>query len=118
MLKHLSTDTLLSALAKRKDVKDLITVSNNSGGLNSGVGTFLPLIYIRIIPTGTLHLDMLLNTNQVSKIIASYPGRQVVPSHPSFQLTILLTSTRTATRTSRTGSSLGRSRSSLSHKEH
>ncbi|KAF9483937.1 3-oxoacid CoA-transferase [Pholiota conissans] len=49
-------DTLLEALAKRKDeVKDLTGVSNNAGGGNSG-------------------LDKLLNTNQLSKVIASYPG--------------------------------------------
>ncbi|KAJ3512907.1 hypothetical protein NMY22_g15198 [Coprinellus aureogranulatus] len=48
-------DTLLSALAKRKEVTDLTGVSNNAGQANSG-------------------LDMLLNTNQLSKIIASYPG--------------------------------------------
>ncbi|KAF8914046.1 hypothetical protein CPB84DRAFT_1669811 [Gymnopilus junonius] len=49
-------DTLLGALTKRKEeVKDLTGVSNNAGGNNSG-------------------LDMLLNTNQLSKVIASYPG--------------------------------------------
>jgi hypothetical protein len=30
--------TLLGALAKREDVKDLIGVSNNSGGSNSELG--------------------------------------------------------------------------------
>jgi 3-oxoacid CoA-transferase len=49
-------DTLLGALAKRKDVTNLTGVSNNSGGGDSG-------------------LDKLLNTNQLSKVIASYPGR-------------------------------------------
>ncbi|PPQ75370.1 hypothetical protein CVT24_013153 [Panaeolus cyanescens] len=48
-------DTLIGAIAKRKDVKDLVGVSNNSGGGDSG-------------------LDKLLNTNQLGKIIASYPG--------------------------------------------
>ncbi|KAF4619444.1 hypothetical protein D9613_005354 [Agrocybe pediades] len=48
-------DTLLGAIAKRKDVKDLTGVSNNAGGGDSG-------------------LDKLLNTNQLSKVIASYPG--------------------------------------------
>ncbi|TEB36252.1 succinyl-CoA:3-ketoacid-coenzyme A transferase [Coprinellus micaceus] len=50
-------DTLLGALAKRKDVTDLTGVSNNAGQANSGLGEY-----------------MLLNTNQLSKIIASYPG--------------------------------------------
>jgi 3-oxoacid CoA-transferase len=48
-------DTLLDALAKRRDVKDIVGVSNNSGGDDSG-------------------LDKLINTDQLSKIIASYPG--------------------------------------------
>ncbi|KAG2020735.1 succinyl-CoA:3-ketoacid-coenzyme A transferase, variant 2 [Coprinopsis cinerea AmutBmut pab1-1] len=48
-------DTLLLALAKRKDVTNLTGVSNNAGNHNSG-------------------LDILLNTNQLSRIIASYPG--------------------------------------------
>ncbi|KAH9482396.1 Succinyl-CoA:3-ketoacid coenzyme A transferase 1, mitochondrial [Psilocybe cubensis] len=48
-------DTLLGAIAKRKDVTNLTGVSNNAGGNDSG-------------------LDKLLNTNQLSKIIASYPG--------------------------------------------
>ncbi|TFK27426.1 succinyl-CoA:3-ketoacid-coenzyme A transferase [Coprinopsis marcescibilis] len=48
-------DTLLGALAKRKDVTNLTGVSNNAGNYDSG-------------------LDKLLNTNQLSKIIASYPG--------------------------------------------
>ncbi|KAF9036654.1 succinyl-CoA:3-ketoacid-coenzyme A transferase [Panaeolus papilionaceus] len=48
-------DTLIGAIAKRKDVKDLVGVSNNSGGGDSG-------------------LDKLINTNQLGKIIASYPG--------------------------------------------
>ncbi|PPQ83264.1 hypothetical protein CVT25_004003 [Psilocybe cyanescens] len=48
-------DTLLGAIAKRKDVSDLTGVSNNAGGNDSG-------------------LDKLLNTNQLSKVIASYPG--------------------------------------------
>ncbi|CAA7265345.1 unnamed protein product [Cyclocybe aegerita] len=49
-------DTLLEALAKRKDeVGELTGVSNNSGG-------------------GDLGLDKLINTGQLSRIIASYPG--------------------------------------------
>ncbi|KAF6764828.1 succinyl-CoA:3-ketoacid-coenzyme A transferase [Ephemerocybe angulata] len=49
-------DTLLGALAKRKDeVTNLTGVSNNAGNYDSG-------------------LDKLLNTNQLGKIIASYPG--------------------------------------------
>ncbi|KAH6918970.1 succinyl-CoA:3-ketoacid-coenzyme A transferase [Coprinopsis sp. MPI-PUGE-AT-0042] len=48
-------DTLLQALAKRKDVNNLTGVSNNSGNHGSG-------------------LDILINTNQLGKIIASYPG--------------------------------------------
>ncbi|GLB35453.1 putative key enzyme for ketone body catabolism [Lyophyllum shimeji] len=49
-------DTLLGALAKRKDtVKDLTAVSNNAGSGDSGLGK-------------------LLNTDQLSKIVASYPG--------------------------------------------
>ena len=32
------TDTLLDALAKRGDVKDIVGVSNNSGGGDSGLG--------------------------------------------------------------------------------
>jgi len=49
-------DTLLSALAKRKDtVKDLIGVSNNAGSADSGLGK-------------------LLNADQLSKVVGSYPG--------------------------------------------
>ncbi|KAG5651094.1 hypothetical protein H0H81_009870 [Sphagnurus paluster] len=49
-------DTLLAALAKRKDeVKNLTAVSNNAGAGDSGLGK-------------------LLNSEQLSKIVASYPG--------------------------------------------
>ncbi|KAG6868214.1 hypothetical protein C0993_006077 [Termitomyces sp. T159_Od127] len=49
-------DTLLGALAKRKDtVRDLTAVSNNAGSADSGLGK-------------------LLNTDQLSKVVASYPG--------------------------------------------
>ncbi|KAJ7184293.1 3-oxoacid CoA-transferase [Mycena filopes] len=51
----LCADTLLGALAKRKDVKNLTGVSNNAGSGDSG-------------------LAKLLNTEQLGKIIASYPG--------------------------------------------
>ncbi|KAG6861645.1 hypothetical protein C0995_013647 [Termitomyces sp. Mi166 len=60
-LSHINTvndpiDTLLGALAKRKDtIKDLTGISNNAGSGNSGLGK-------------------LLNTNQLSKVVASYPG--------------------------------------------
>ncbi|KAJ6606469.1 hypothetical protein DFH09DRAFT_1017488 [Mycena vulgaris] len=48
-------DTLLGALAKRKDVNNLTGVSNNAGSGDSG-------------------LAKLLNTEQLGKVIASYPG--------------------------------------------
>ncbi|KAJ7273153.1 hypothetical protein C8J57DRAFT_1316931 [Mycena rebaudengoi] len=48
-------DTLLGALAKRKDVNNLTGVSNNAGAGDSGLGK-------------------LLNTDQLSKVVASYPG--------------------------------------------
>ncbi|KAJ7581390.1 3-oxoacid CoA-transferase [Mycena floridula] len=48
-------DTLLGALAKRKDVTTLTGVSNNAGAGDSGLGK-------------------LINTNQLDKIVASYPG--------------------------------------------
>ncbi|KAF7311524.1 Succinyl-CoA:3-ketoacid-coenzyme A transferase [Mycena kentingensis (nom. inval.)] len=48
-------DTLLGALAKRKDVANLTGVSNNAGYGDSGLGK-------------------LLNTKQLGKVIASYPG--------------------------------------------
>ncbi|KAG8217269.1 3-oxoacid CoA-transferase [Butyriboletus roseoflavus] len=48
-------DTLLAALVKRKDVVNLIAVSNNAGAGDAGLGK-------------------LLNTKQVDKVIASYPG--------------------------------------------
>ncbi|KAF7359303.1 Succinyl-CoA:3-ketoacid-coenzyme A transferase [Mycena sanguinolenta] len=48
-------DTLLAALAKRKDVDNLTGVSNNAGSGDSGLGK-------------------LLNTKQLGKVIASYPG--------------------------------------------
>ncbi|KAF9009461.1 succinyl-CoA:3-ketoacid-coenzyme A transferase [Cyathus striatus] len=48
-------DTLIGALANRKEVTDLTGVSNNSGGGDSG-------------------LDKWINTGQLSKVIASYPG--------------------------------------------
>ncbi|KAG6829852.1 hypothetical protein H0H92_003295 [Tricholoma furcatifolium] len=48
-------DTLLRALAQRKDVTDLTGVSNNAGAGDSGLGK-------------------LLNTKQLSKVVASYPG--------------------------------------------
>lgn len=70
---HLTvSDTLLSALAKRKEVTDLTGVSNNAGQANSGLGGF---VRSRSGPSLTFAIDMLLNTNQLSKIIASYPGR-------------------------------------------
>ena len=67
------SDTLLGALAKRKDVKDLIGVSNNSGGDDSGLGELLKYTLVDQYLTNTE--DKLINTNQLSKIIASYPGR-------------------------------------------
>ncbi|KAF9228718.1 3-oxoacid CoA-transferase [Gyrodon lividus] len=48
-------DTLLGALVKRKDVKNLTAVSNNAGAGDSGLGK-------------------LFNSKQADKIIASYPG--------------------------------------------
>ncbi|RDB24177.1 Succinyl-CoA:3-ketoacid coenzyme A transferase 1, mitochondrial [Hypsizygus marmoreus] len=48
-------DTLFRALAKRKDVKNLVSVSNNAGTKDSGLGR-------------------LLNNGQIDKIVASYPG--------------------------------------------
>ncbi|EGN96205.1 hypothetical protein SERLA73DRAFT_185833 [Serpula lacrymans var. lacrymans S7.3] len=48
-------DTLLGALVKRKEVQQLTAVSNNAGAGDSGLGK-------------------LLNSKQVDKIIASYPG--------------------------------------------
>lgn len=48
-------DTLLGALVKREDVNMLTAVSNNAGSGDSGLGK-------------------LLNSKQVGKIIASYPG--------------------------------------------
>lgn len=38
------SDTLLGALAKRGDVKDLVGVSNNSGGDDSGLGEYLNML--------------------------------------------------------------------------
>ncbi|KAH0830340.1 3-oxoacid CoA-transferase [Lanmaoa asiatica] len=51
----MSPDTLLAALVKRKDVGNLTAVSNNAGTGDSGLGK-------------------LLNTRQVNKVVASYPG--------------------------------------------
>lgn len=48
-------DSLLGALAKRKDLENLIGVSNNAGSSDSGLGK-------------------LLNVGQLVKIVASYPG--------------------------------------------
>ncbi|KAF9017233.1 nagb/rpia/CoA transferase-like protein, partial [Hymenopellis radicata] len=48
-------DTLLGALAKRSEVQDLTGVSNNAGAGDSGLGK-------------------LINTKQLGKIVASYPG--------------------------------------------
>ncbi|KAK1217165.1 hypothetical protein PQX77_020173 [Marasmius sp. AFHP31] len=48
-------DTLLEALAKRKEVNNLTGVSNNAGAGDSGLGK-------------------LLNTEQLDKVVASYPG--------------------------------------------
>ncbi|KIL68546.1 hypothetical protein M378DRAFT_184973 [Amanita muscaria Koide BX008] len=48
-------DTLLGALSKRRDVKNLTGVSNNAGTPESGLG-------------------LLLATEQIGKIVASYPG--------------------------------------------
>ncbi|KAF9448904.1 3-oxoacid CoA-transferase [Macrolepiota fuliginosa MF-IS2] len=48
-------DTLLTALAKRTEVQNLTGVSNNCGTIESGLG-------------------LLLNTGQLSKLVASYPG--------------------------------------------
>ncbi|XP_006458569.1 hypothetical protein AGABI2DRAFT_134289 [Agaricus bisporus var. bisporus H97] len=48
-------DTLLTALTKRTNVRELIGVSNNCGTVDSGLG-------------------LLLNSGQLGKLIASYPG--------------------------------------------
>ena len=69
------SDTLLGALAKRKDVKDLVGVSNNSGGGDSGLGELLKFAIVTVEQYLTTPEDKLINTNQLSKIIASYPGR-------------------------------------------
>lgn len=42
--RSLMTDTLLGALAKRKEVTGLTGVSNNAGAGDSGLGTFIPSI--------------------------------------------------------------------------
>jgi acyl CoA:acetate/3-ketoacid CoA transferase alpha subunit len=75
------SDTLLGALAKRKDVKDIVGVSNNSGGGDSGLGELLKYTVVEQYLT-TLE-DKLINTNQLSKIIASYPGRSSLYSYTS-----------------------------------
>ncbi|EDR11247.1 uncharacterized protein LACBIDRAFT_324861 [Laccaria bicolor S238N-H82] len=49
------SDTLLEALSRRPNVQNLTGVSNNAGTTGSG-------------------LDKLINTNQLVKVIASYPG--------------------------------------------
>ena len=76
------SDTLLGALAKREDVKDLVAVSNNAGGGDSGLGELLKYVIVKQYLTTTE--DKLINTNQLSKIIASYPGRS---SHYSYAST-------------------------------
>ena len=40
------SDTLLGALAKREDVKDIVGVSNNSGGGDSGLGGLLKYVVV------------------------------------------------------------------------
>ena len=65
-------DTLLEALAKRGDVVDLTGVSNNAGGSNSGLGVLLAINLLS--HSNAMLLDKLLNTNQLTKVIASYPG--------------------------------------------
>lgn len=62
VLNSSSVDTLLGALAKRKDeVNKLTGVSNNAGAGDCGLGK-------------------LLNTEQLDKIVASYPGGYVQSS--------------------------------------
>ncbi|KAI5987570.1 hypothetical protein EDD15DRAFT_2173488 [Pisolithus albus] len=53
-------DTLLGALVKRKDISGLTAVSNNAGAGDSGLGALV--------------CRKLLSSNQIDKIIASYPG--------------------------------------------
>jgi hypothetical protein len=65
-------DTLLEALAKRGDVTDLTGVSNNAGASGSGLGV-LPAVHL-LTHANMILLDKLLNSNQLTKVIASYPG--------------------------------------------
>ncbi|KAK7033643.1 hypothetical protein VNI00_012643 [Paramarasmius palmivorus] len=67
-------DTLLGALAKRSEVRDLVGVSNNAGAGDSGLGTqnSPSSTYIPINPL--LRIGKLLNTEQLDKVVASYPG--------------------------------------------
>lgn len=59
-------DTLIQAIARRSEVKDLTCVSNNAGVGKSGLG-------------------MLLHSGQIGKMICSYLGanKHVSASHPS-----------------------------------
>ncbi|KAJ3726427.1 3-oxoacid CoA-transferase [Lentinula guzmanii] len=63
-------DTLLGALAKRKnEVTNLVGVSNNAGAGDSGLGVLGPHM-----GNSFPFSRKLLNTEQLEKIIASYPG--------------------------------------------
>ncbi len=71
-------DTLLTALTKRADIKDMIGVSNNCGTIESGLGV---CVIILIIMTWFQRLHgllcykgLLLNSGQLGKLVASYPG--------------------------------------------
>ena len=70
-------DTLIGALAKRDDVRELVTVSNNAGAGDVGLGALGSCRDVG--PTDEcLHSGKLLNTQKIDKLIASYPGGSVV----------------------------------------
>jgi 3-oxoacid CoA-transferase len=65
-------DTLLGALAKRKDVNNLTAVSNNTGTMLSGFG----MAFCSSFSAHEFKLlqGKLLDTEQLDKVVASYPG--------------------------------------------
>ena len=75
------SDTLLGALAKRKDVKDLVGVSNNSGGGDSGLGELLKYVVVEHI-SPILKINWSILTNWAKLLHHTLGGWVNIPIHP------------------------------------
>lgn len=71
------TDTLIGALSKRPEVRDLTAVSNNVGSGDMGLGEFCLPLSLSIRLTNIQRPGKLLYSGHIDKMMASYIGGYV-----------------------------------------